>query len=270
MITVGSSKLRNDEGYGFGNMTRADLVKINGLSERPLALFIDDGGVMNDNNLRAPEWRRLIGEFMPSRMGGTPEQWASANQAVFPVIWQHVQQRFHTFASHQAFYRTYATGWMREMCSCLGVAMLPEEDAITLYSELAIYVGEREDCSIEGAASAVDSLHHSGYRLFTASGTASWELRAITARMGLAETFLELYGPDLVDYVKYGPEYYERVFAHAGVQPRNALVIESDKECCRWAIESGANAVWIDPQGRGDATSLEILAHTLVGLMMSS
>ena len=125
-------------------------------------MFIDDGGVMNDNNLRAPEWRRLIGEFMPSRMGGTAEQWANANQTVFPVIWQHMQQSFHTFASHQAFYRTYAIGWMSEMCSYLGVAVPPEEDATTLYSELAIYVGERENCSIEGAASAVNSLHHSG------------------------------------------------------------------------------------------------------------
>ena len=247
-----------------------DLEKLNGLSKRPLALFIDDGGVMNDNNLRAPEWRRLIGEFMPSRMGGTPEQWADANQSVFPAIWQHMQQRFHTFASHQAFYRTYAIGWMSEMCSYLGVAVPQEADAITLYSELAVYVGERENCSIEGAASAVHSLHHSGYRLFTASGTASWELRAITARMGLAESFLELYGPDLVDRVKYGTGFYERVFAHAGVQPKDALVIESDKECCRWAIESGANAVWIDPRGRGDATSLEALAQALVGLDLSS
>ena len=245
-------------------MARADLDKIGSLSERPLALFIDDGGVMNDNNLRAPEWRLLIGEFMPARIGGAAKQWASANQAVFPEIWRNMQQQFHTFASHQEFYRTYAISWMSEMCSYLGVATPPEEDAVALYRELAVYVAEREHCTIEGAANGVKSLHHSGYKLFTASGTASWELRAITGRMGLAETFLELYGPDLVDYVKYGPEFYARIFAHAGVQSENALVIESDNECCRWAIEAGANAIWIDPQGRGDATSLEVLVHTLL------
>ena len=82
--------------------------------------------------------------------------------------------------------------------------------------------------------------------------------------MGVAETFLELYGPDLIDHVKFGTEYYEGIFAHAGVQPKDALVIESDKECCRWAIESGANAVWIDPQGGGDAISLAAIAHALL------
>ncbi len=30
-------------------------------------LFIDDGGLLNDNALRAPEWQRLIGEYFPPR-----------------------------------------------------------------------------------------------------------------------------------------------------------------------------------------------------------
>ena len=197
-------------------MARVNLDTIGSLSERPLALFIDDGGVMNDNRLRAPEWRRLIGEFMPARMGGTAEQWAKANQVVFPKIWRDMQQRFHASTSHQAFQRAYAMGWMSNMCSYLGVAIPPEEDAIALYSELAVYVGEREDCSIEGAASAVKALHNSGYKLYTASGTTSRELRAITGRMGLVESFMELYGPDLIDHVKYGPEFYGRILAHAG------------------------------------------------------
>ena len=82
--------------------------------------------------------------------------------------------------------------------------------------------------------------------------------------MGIADLFLELYGPDLVDFVKYGPEYYARVFAHAGVEPGSALVIESDAECCRWAIEAGGNALWVDPEGRGDAVSLAALVSSLV------
>jgi hypothetical protein len=38
-------------------------------------VFLDDGGVLNDNERRAPEWRRLLGEFFAPRLGGTPEAW---------------------------------------------------------------------------------------------------------------------------------------------------------------------------------------------------
>ena len=82
--------------------------------------------------------------------------------------------------------------------------------------------------------------------------------------MGIAEVFSGLYGPDLVDHVKHGPAFYQRVFAHAGVVASRALVIESDSACCGWASEAGAHAVWIDPGGRGDATTLEMLVQALV------
>lgn len=82
--------------------------------------------------------------------------------------------------------------------------------------------------------------------------------------MGIAHVLRGLCGPDLVDHVKNGPAFYEKIFAQAGVPPGSALVIESDEECCRWASEAGANTAWIDPDGHGDATSLALLAETLL------
>lgn len=35
-------------------------------------LSLDDGGVMNDNARRAPQWRRLVGDFLIPRPGGRP------------------------------------------------------------------------------------------------------------------------------------------------------------------------------------------------------
>ena len=166
-----------------------------------LELFLDDGGVLNDNSLRGPEWLRLIGEFMPARLGGTAEQWASANQVVFSQVWGNLQKRLPDFASHQVFQRTYATTWMRGMCAHVGITPPPDDDAVTLYSELSGYIGERATSAIAGAADAVLSLHRAGYTLYTASGTPSWELRGIMAKMGISETFSGLYGPDLVDHV---------------------------------------------------------------------
>ena len=243
---------------------RTNLDELKNSRAWPLELFLDDGGVLNDNSLRGPEWLRLIGEFMPGRMGGTARQWASANEVVFPQVWGSLQKRLPGFTSHQVYQRTYATDWMSGMCAQIGITPPPDDDAVVLYRELSSFIAERATSAIAGAADAVRFLHRAGCTLYTASGTTSWELRGIMAKMGIAESFSGLYGPDLVDHVKFGPAFYRKVFAHAGVAPRRALVIESDPTCCRWASEAGASAVWIDPHGRGDATTLERLVHSLV------
>lgn len=232
--------------------------------KRRMDLFLDDGGVLNDNSLRSSEWLRLIGEFMPPRMGRTAEQWASANRLVFPEVWRNLRKSLPTFANHQEFYRTYAVNWFSGVCDHLRITPPPDDEALTLYTELSVYVSEQATCAIAHAADAVLSLHRAGYTLYTASGTPSWELRPTTTKMGIIEAFSVLYGPDVVDHVKYGAAFYEKVFAHAGVEPSTALVIESDSECCRWASEAGANTVWISPDGRGDATALATLVHGLI------
>ena len=227
-------------------------------------LFLDDGGVLNDNALRAPEWLRLIGEFMPARMGGSPEQWATANKALFPAIWRDLQKRLHEFESYREFQRVLAVNWMTAMCAKVGVVATSDDDAVVTYNELSAYVAERAVSAIAGAADAVRDLHGAGYTVYTASGTTSWELHGILGRMGIGEVFSGLYGPDVVDQVKYGAAFYEKVFADAGVAPDTAAVIESDDECCRWACEAGASAVWIDPDGRGDAATLASLVRQLI------
>ena len=43
-------------------------------------VFLDDGGVMNDNSQRGFQWRRLVGEFFVPLLGGTSEAWVEANR----------------------------------------------------------------------------------------------------------------------------------------------------------------------------------------------
>src|SRR5207248_2662913 len=42
-------------------------------------LFIDKGGVLIDNTTLSPQYRRLLGEFLPTELGGDPDAWANAN-----------------------------------------------------------------------------------------------------------------------------------------------------------------------------------------------
>ena len=171
----------------------------------PSVLFIDDGGVLNDNARRGPEWLRLIGGFMSPRLGGATDRWAQANAVEFPRVWGSIVKRLSGFDTYTGFLRTYSVEWMRAMCAHVGVEPPPDDTAVALHAELTCHVWQRADAAIPGAADAVLALHRAGYALYTASGQASWELEAIMEKMGIRRAFAGLYGPDLVDRVKNGP-----------------------------------------------------------------
>ncbi|MCH8818253.1 MAG: hypothetical protein IIC92_11050 [Chloroflexi bacterium] len=46
------------------------------------AIFLDDGSVMSDNERRAPQFRRILGDYVSLRLGGEPSAWSDANAAI--------------------------------------------------------------------------------------------------------------------------------------------------------------------------------------------
>jgi FMN phosphatase YigB (HAD superfamily) len=78
------------------------------------------------------------------------------------------------------------------------------------------------------------------------------------------ECFQHLYGPDLIDMHKHGPVYYERIFANAGVDPAQALVVDDNANTILWARQAGARVVLIGDAsavGLEDVPCLSSLAH---------
>ena len=75
--------------------------------------------------------------------------------------------------------------------------------------------------------------------------------------MGVRDCFGRLYGPDLIDTFKMGPEFYARLLTDAGVAAENALVVDDNPAVLRWAAQVGARTVLVG------ATSLEGPAPTL-------
>ena len=57
--------------------------------------------------------------------------------------------------------------------------------------------------------------------------------------------FGRLYGADLVNTFKAGPAYYARLFADAGVQPEEALVVDDSADALEWATHLGARTVLV-------------------------
>jgi phosphoglycolate phosphatase-like HAD superfamily hydrolase len=215
-------------------------------------LFIDDGGVMNDNAVRAPQWQALVGEFFAPRLGGEPALWSEANRLQVPALWDRFPALVGNGDSpdfHETF-RQYELDWLRVMCEHVGAPMpSSDDDQLTLAREAARYVTGRVRAAFPGAVQALRRLADAGYVLHTASGEVSWELEGYVSGMGVRELFRALYGPDLVNATKSSPAYCETIFGHAEVNPAEALVIDDSPRALGWARAAGAATVLVSADG---------------------
>lgn len=212
-----------------------------------LVIFLDDGGVMNDNWLRGAQWQRLVAAFFVPKLGGTPEAWTVANYQVItrmlaPDPWQ---ARLRAAPDYASFDRQYQIDWLRWMCDLVGVAAPADEDCVALGHAATRYITPCVRAAFPGVVAAIRALHQQGYVLHTASGESSETLDGYLQGMGVRACFDRLYGPDLVDTFKDGPRFYRRIFADAGVEPRDALVVDDNANAARWAALAGAKTVLI-------------------------
>jgi HAD superfamily hydrolase (TIGR01509 family) len=212
-----------------------------------LVVFLDDGGVMNDNRRRAQQWQRLVGGFFTPLLGGTPEAWAEANRIVAaglfdPAAWR---ARLRAAPDYASFERAYLLDWLSQMCALVGVPGLPAEESVDLARRAGAWIIRRVDAAFPGVVDAVRLLHARGYALHTASGESSADLQSYLDGMGLRDCFGRLYGPDLIDTFKEGPEYYERLLSDAGVAPAHALVVDDSLHALDWAALAGAQTVLV-------------------------
>ena len=210
-------------------------------------LFIDDGGVMNDNARRGPEWRRLVAEFFVPILGGSPAMWEAANRIVIDRVIQEVSTPGIGEQDYLRWYDAYLLRWMREMAEIVGVPTPEDAQSLKLTKEAHAYITERVRSAYPNATAAIQLLHRTGFRLFTASNEHSRELDGYLRGMGIRHLFETLYGPDLVNMGKYSSEYYRRVFAHSGVAPEHSLVVDDNPQNLVWAGSLGAATCLVSP-----------------------
>jgi len=228
-------------------------------------IFIDDGGVMNDNSLRGPQWQRLVGEYLEPKLGGSRAAWAEANKTVV----EREMARFGEVPSGKSyldFWREEELRWIREMCDLVEVdAPGTDEDCSRLSRATNSYVIAGVESAIPGAVDAIRSLHGMGYTLYTASGEYSLDLQGYLAAMGVRQLFERIYGPDLINTWKGGRQYYDRIFGDARVEPSECLVIDDSPKAVQGARDAGATAVLVSAEPP-PATSADAVLKSLAEL----
>jgi HAD superfamily hydrolase (TIGR01509 family) len=211
----------------------------------PLNIFLDDGGVITDKERRAAEFERLVGDCFVPLLGGTEEAWIRAHRAVVDRLAGPQSVSVLAAADFVGFYRAYQLRWVGGMCELLGLPTPPEEECLDLASRALGWITRRIHAALPGAVETIHLLCRQGYALHTASGACSLELVGALEGMGVRHCFGRLYGADLINTFKEGPEYYARLFADVGVQPAEALVVDDSAEALDWAAGLGARTVLI-------------------------
>jgi HAD superfamily hydrolase (TIGR01509 family) len=225
-----------------------------------LVVFLDDGGVMSDNQRRGVQWQQLVGAFCAPPLGGAATAWAEANRAVTtalfaPSAWQ---ARLAAAPDYPGFERAYLLDWLGGMCRIVGVGCPPAERCLALAREAEAWITARVDAAMPGAVETIRLLHARGYTLHTASGEPSVHLTNYLSSMDVRACFGRLYGPDLIDTFKAGPAYYARLLADAGIAPAQALVVDDSRQALAWAAEVGACPVHVGPPAPDGAAGYSI------------
>ena len=225
------------------------------------AIFLDDGGVMNDNALRGPQWQRLCGEFFAPLLGGEPGRWAEANQVVVTALFDDYARTMNgrTDADYNAWLQGFRVAWVRGMCEAVDAPSPAEDECVDLYHRASAFVTQRVRAAFPGVIEAIHTLNARGYTLHTASGEESSDLDGYLTGMGVRHCFGRLYGPDLINTPKEGALFYERIFADAGVSPVDAVVVDDFPTALDWAAATGARTVCVrSDRGEPDSRHLAI------------
>lgn len=227
------------------------------MAKKPI-IFLDDGGVMNNNLLRSVQWPRLAGAFFSAQLGGEPADWAKANRISVAAISepQSWQARILAAPDYASFEREYWCDWVSNMCLLVGIATPPEEACIELARQAEAHITSRVKSAYPGAIEAICELHTQGYTLHTASGESSLNLHGYLEGMGVRDYFGRLYGPDLLNTFKETPAYYERLFADAQIAPSDALIVDDSPRILAWARDLGATTVLVNAEREAPAGTL--------------
>jgi phosphoglycolate phosphatase-like HAD superfamily hydrolase len=210
-------------------------------------IFLDDGGVLNDNTVRGPQWQQRVAEYFAPRLGGAPEAWAEANKVVIDQVleaqtWETLMREAPHYA---AFEREYYRLWLTGMCNRVGVPAPAPEACLALGLAAEDFVIPHVRSAYPGVVDAVRALRAAGYTLHTASGSSSRTLALYLDGMGVRACFGRLYGPDLIDTFKNGPAFAAGILADLGLPAAEALFLDDSRKALSWAAQSGAGTLLV-------------------------
>ncbi|WP_075164963.1 HAD family hydrolase [Chthonomonas calidirosea] len=217
-------------------------------SQRPSMVLFDFDDTLSEHRLFS---QRLVGTMafaMWTFHGGVVERWAESVQRMMMRLENSYIAQFCPPAGMSPFgYRrwfqeaqTRAVHWLYEEAG-----LEPQANARQLALKGQKVALHRSAALFPRAREVVRGLQLRGFRMSIASGNDSRTLHHALVGCGLRPYFEKLYGADLVDCAKEGPEFYRAIFEDLGIEPSQALVIDNDAASIQWAWKAGARSIQV-------------------------
>jgi phosphoglycolate phosphatase-like HAD superfamily hydrolase len=213
-------------------------------------LFIDKGGVLVDNAVLSPQYRRLLGEFLPTELGGDRDAWANANVGAAARAFARYQEASLAPPSpsvHRWFVEDVRR-WLYEMCDEVGRARPPAAQADRIANAAHEYVRRRVDIRAPQIVNRLRTFHERGLKLHVASGDQHSDLVGYLDTMGTRDLFDRVYGSDLLNVWKSSAAYYRAILADTRTDASTAVVVDDSEPAIGWAAECGLRGVAVRRQ----------------------
>jgi phosphoglycolate phosphatase-like HAD superfamily hydrolase len=213
-------------------------------------LFIDKGGVLIDNTSLSPQYRRLLGEFLPTELGGDGKAWANANVGAAHRAFERYRHASTTAASTsiREWYAEDVRRWLYEMCDEVGRARPPAAQADRIANAAHEYVRRHVNIRAPRIVRRLRDFHARGLKLHLASGDQQADLIGYLDTMGTLELFGRVYGSDLINVWKSSSAYYRAILADTGTAAANGIVVDDSEHAIDWAAECGLRGVLVRRQ----------------------
>lgn len=118
-------------------------------TKMPTAIFLDSGGVINDNAKRAPQWVRYLGEYLPTTiLGGNAQVWGMANVEMIGPFFR----RWHEFMDQATLLAAQARDREKAMSTVAdgnsGKWEEEETNVYRIFERLHLLIWIKEMCQI--------------------------------------------------------------------------------------------------------------------------
>jgi HAD superfamily hydrolase (TIGR01509 family) len=226
------------------------------------AIFLDDGGVMNDNLKRGHQWQMLVGEFFSCRYGGKAEVWAEANKNVIDVVIE-ISTSLHDTpdVDYETSKGETIRSWVEGMFNGAGRGLPPSSEYEDVFYSTARYVTPKVRAAYPGVVESIRALHEMGFTLHTASAEDSIDLHGYLTGMGVKELFSGLYGTDLIETWKLDGRFYRAILRDVGISARHAIIVDDSPKMLGHARELGAHVIQVCLTGDNQPSFPHYLTH---------
>jgi phosphoglycolate phosphatase-like HAD superfamily hydrolase len=240
------------------------------MSDRPV-VFLDFDDTISDMRSLGPQYVVQLSIILAARFGGSEEGWAVILADELPAS---LARYAEAFAGRPCMGFAKWVAAERARVAHTVIRRMGLTPLVVDLSKLALQFQTAAlkncDALFPGVRDTLARLAEAGFQVHIASSQESAYLEAALEGAGIRAFVGTAYGPDLLDCAKEGPEFYEKLFRHAAVIPSNAVVIDDQPECLRWAAAAGARCIQArmfadsPPAVTEEITSLETLADLLL------